>query len=361
MSVRPFYWKRRDLLILDQRQLPDKIKYLRSESPTDVATLIRAMAVRGAPAIGCCAAYGMVLSVQLGPSHPSFSRLVESAKILKEARPTAVNLAWALDRMILMAKSHEGVSRSRLTEILLKEAKKIEAEDFENNKAMGRAGAALFGKEAVILTHCNTGALATAGHGTALGIIRELHLQKKLKKVIVDETRPYLQGARLTAWELDQEHIPHELITDNMAAHLMKTERVSAVIVGCDRVVANGDTANKIGTYSLAILAQYHEIPFYVAMPLSTLDLSKKTGMEIVIEERPSEEVVTFAGKRIAPKKTRARHPAFDVTPGILITALITEKGVVKPPFGENLRSLRGRQRRPEQSYEIASSLCSSQ
>jgi methylthioribose-1-phosphate isomerase len=305
----------------------------------DVARVIKDMAVRGAPAIGCVAAYGMV-----------FSRsLKKDAQILKASRPTAVNLAWAVNRMLKIAdcgmriadKSEIRNRKSEMFKGLLSEAKKIEREDVAINRRMGLNGAKLFKKNAVIMTHCNTGALATAGVGTALGVIRTLKVQKKIKNVFVNETRPYLQGARLTAWECVQEKIPHVLITDSMAGHIMNTEKVDGVIVGCDRVAANGDTANKIGTYALAVLAKHHKIPFYVAMPTSTLDLKISSGKSIPIEQRSSEEVTRVAGQRVAPEQTKARHPAFDVTPHELITAIVCERGVVKPPFNVNLKKLR--------------------
>jgi methylthioribose-1-phosphate isomerase len=223
---------------------------------------------------------------------------------------------------------------------LLEEARRIHDEDRDMCARIGAHGAALLPDGAGVLTHCNAGALATAGYGTALGVIRAAHAQKKIKKVLVDETRPYLQGARLTAWELVQERIPHELITDNMAAHFLRKENVKAIIVGCDRVAANGDTANKIGTYGLAVLAKYHKVPFYVAMPTSTLDLKIKHGRDIPIEDRSSDEVTNVGKIRIAPKKTTARHPAFDVTPNGLITAFVTEKGIVRAPYQKNLKKL---------------------
>jgi len=314
MAVAAFTWRHNRLAVLDQRLLPRQIKYTLCRTHQDVAEVIRNMSVRGAPAIGCVAAYGMALAAR--NSQP----LKRAADLLKAARPTAVNLAWAVDRMLKVPPSK-----------FLEEARRITREDLAVNKAMARHGARLFRKNSVVLTHCNTGALATAGVGTALGVIGEAFKQGKVKKVFVDETRPYLQGARLTAWELVQMRIPHELITDNMAAHFMNTEKVSAVIVGCDRVAANGDTANKIGTYGLAVLAKYHGVPFYVAMPTSTLDLKIKSGKDIPIEERSSDEVVNWRGIQIAPKQTKARHPAFDVTPARLITAIVTEHGVVKP------------------------------
>ncbi len=338
MSVVAFQWKGEKLDVLDQRLLPHVVTHIPCRTPQDVVDVIRDMAVRGAPAIGCCAAYGMALAAR-GVNGLALQSVEKAAPLMKAARPTAVNLAWAVDRMVSLARAQKNGS-CNLFETLLQEAMKVEREDVLCNQAMGRHGAKLFKKNSVILTHCNTGALATAGYGTALGVIREAYRQKKVKKVFVDETRPYLQGARLTAWELVQENIPHELITDNMAAHFMKTEGVDGVIVGCDRVAANGDAANKIGTYGLAVLARYHGVPFYVAMPFSTLDLSIQSGKDIPIEERSSKEVVELNGVRIAPTETKARHPAFDVTPANLITAIVTELGVVRAPYKKNLKAL---------------------
>ena len=257
------------------------------------------MVIRGAPAIGCAAAYGIVLAAQREELPQAFEGLLK-------ARPTAVNLRWALERMKRVWKAGGD---------LVQEAAEIESEDREGNRRIGEYGAALLPSDAVVLTHCNTGSLATAGLGTAFGVLWTAHRQGKIRKVIATETRPYLQGARLTAWELKQEKIPFELITDNMAAHFMKTEKVNAVIVGADRIAANGDTANKIGTYSLAVLAAHHNIPFYIAAPLSTVDLETAAGQDIPIEERSMEEVTQILGKAIAPRHTKARHPAFDVTP----------------------------------------------
>lgn len=340
MSVTPFYWNKDHLQVLDQRLLPHQIKYLPCRSPKDIAQVIRSMAVRGAPAIGCCAAYGMALALKRNGIGNPIKVLEKAGVRLKAARPTAVNLAWAVNRMMELAKKAVRDGRG-LFSVLLEASSGIQEEDVQNNKSMGWHGAKLLKKDSIVLTHCNTGALATAGVGTALGVIRQAFSQGKIKKVFVDETRPYLQGARLTAWELGQERIPHELITDNMAGFFMKTEKVDAVMVGCDRVVANGDTANKIGTYSLAILARYHKIPFYVAMPISTLDPNLKNGDEIPIEERSPDEVVKLGGVRIAPTNTKARHPAFDVTPASLITAFITERGVVRPPYKKTLKKLK--------------------
>jgi methylthioribose-1-phosphate isomerase len=351
-KTRSFVWKKDRLLLLDQRALPQKIVWKTCRTWPQVAEGIRAMVVRGAPAIGCVAAYGMVLAAQRGED------LKKAHAGFLASRPTAVNLQWALERMSVIWRN--GVSAYRrhgttmlprysdtpllrygdLLKTLLQEAIAIETEDREANARMGKFGAPLVPQGATMMTVCNTGSLATAGLGTAFGVLWTAHRQGRLKKVIALETRPYLQGARLTAWELKNEKIPFELITDNMAAHLMKTEPVHGVIVGADRIAANGDTANKIGTYSLAVLAAHHEIPFYVAAPLSTLDLATPSGERIPIEERSAEEVTTVRGQAIAPEKIRVRHPAFDVTPANLIAGIITEKGIARPPYGESLSGL---------------------
>ena len=321
--VKTLYWKSGRLYILDQRLLPSKIKYVPCSSYQDVARCIKDMAIRGAPAIGVAAAYGMAIAAARR------NDIRKAARELAATRPTAVNLFWAIERM----KRVEGGP-----EKLLAEAHKIYREDISINKKIGAFGAKLLKKNSVVLTHCNAGALATAGYGTALGVIRTARKQGKIKLVYVDETRPYLQGARLTAWELKQEKIPYCLITDNMAGHMMNTCPIKAVIVGADRVAANGDAANKIGTYSLSILAKYHNIPFYVAAPSSTIDLKTKTGRDIKIEERSVDEVTFINGKLIAPKGTTARHPGFDVTPAKNITAIITEFGAFKPQRIKDVR-----------------------
>ncbi len=305
------------------------------------------MVIRGAPAIGCAAAYGIVLaarSINSRSTKPYREALSKAESGLLAARPTAVNLRWALERMrkvwdVEAAESRLNQNRptDAMVTALEREAVTIENQDRAANRAIGQNGAQLLPRDSVVLTHCNTGSLATAGLGTAFGIIWTAFQEGKIRKVIASETRPFLQGARLTAWELQQEQIPFELITDNMAAHLMKTEKIDAVIVGADRIAANGDTANKIGTYSLAVLAAHHGVPFYVAAPESTLDLAIASGAEIPIEERSADEVTIVRGRMIAPKNTKARHPAFDVTPASLITAIITERGVVRKPFGNNL------------------------
>ena len=314
MKVEALRWKGDALELLDQRQLPDRVVYVSCRNAADVAAAIRDMVVRGAPAIGCAAAFGIALE----PTESSY-------EVLAKSRPTAVNLFWALERM-RRAKDKRA------------EAEAIFAEDLAVNRSIGAHGAKLIPQGARVLTYCNTGALATAGHGTALGVIRSA--RDKGISVIACETRPYLQGARLTAWECMQEGIPCTLITDNMAGHLMSRNEVDLVIVGADRIAANGDTANKIGTYTLAVLARRHGLPFYVAAPLSTFDRSIADGSLIPIEERPADEVTGYRGQRWAPERVAVRNPAFDVTPADLVTAIICEKGVVPAPTRERLQPL---------------------
>jgi len=315
VAVRPIVWRGNRLDLLDQRILPDRISYVKCKTAVQVAKAIRDMAVRGAPAIGCAAAFGIVLGKGSSSSY----------RVLAKSRPTAVNLFWALARM-------------KKAKDLEKEAKAIFREDLEANRAMGARGARLIPKRARVMTYCNTGALATAGHGTALGVIRSA--KNKRISVIACETRPYLQGARLTVWECLQERIPCTLVTDNMAGHLMARGEVDVVVVGADRIVANGDVANKIGTYGLAVLARRHGIPFYVAAPLSTFDLKMKDGRRIPIEERAPDEVTGYRGKRWAPKGTRVRNPAFDVTPAELVSAIICEQAVIRKPGRKKLKAL---------------------
>jgi len=314
-AVEPIRWKGDRLELLDQRLLPQKTAYVTCRSAGEVAQAIRDMVVRGAPAIGCAAAFGVVLS----------NGSPESYEVLAKSRPTAVNLFWALERM-KKAKDLES------------EARAIFDEDLAANRAMGSRGANLIPERARVMTHCNTGALATAGFGTALGVIRSA--KDKNISVIANETRPYLQGARLTAWELVQEGIPCTLITDSMAGHLMSKGEVDVIVVGADRIAANGDVANKIGTYTLAVLAKRHGIPFYVAAPLSTFDASIPDGSHISIEERPAAEVTGYGETRWAPEGVAVRNPAFDVTPAELITGIICEKGVVLSPNREKLQAL---------------------
>ena len=318
-QVSSLRWRGDRLEMLDQRKLPSEIVYVDYRDAAGVADGIRDMVVRGAPAIGCAAAFGLALDARRGvPLEPAF-------KALAASRPTAVNLFWALDRM--RAKLASSGPQS-----LVAEAIAIFEEDIATCLSIGRFGAERVPEGARIMTHCNAGALATAGHGTALGVIRSARDAGKRVTVIANETRPYLQGARLTAWELVQEAIPVTLISDNMAGHLMQRGQVDFIVVGADRVAANGDSANKIGTYTLAVLAERHRIPFYIAAPLSTIDRALADGSLIPIEERSADEVTGYGGVRWAPQGVRVAHPAFDVTPADLITGLITEKGVVDRP-----------------------------
>lgn len=288
-----------------------------------VATAIRDMIVRGAPAIGIAAAFGMALGALRGEN------LDRAAATLKAARPTAVNLAWAVDRMTALGQVSPRV--------MVAEAEGILAADIEANMRIGQHGAELLGPSITLLTHCNAGALATGGYGTALGVVRAAVESGRKVAVFAGETRPYLQGARLTAWELQKDGIDVTLITDNMAGHFFQQQRFDAVVVGADRIAANGDTANKIGTYTVAVLANAHNVPFYVAAPISTIDIACPSGASIPIEERSGDEVVETFGRRIAPLGVAVRHPAFDVTPARLITAIITERGVLRPPFTSSI------------------------
>jgi len=326
MEVRAFIWKPGELKVLNQLELPLKEEWISLRSHKEVARAIKDMVVRGAPAIGCVAAYGFVLGVKYEGESPQ--RVYET---LKDTRPTAVNLFWALDRMMQALQAGKDIEV---------EARKIELEDLETNKRIGEYGAKLISEGAKVLTHCNTGALATAGWGTALGVIRSAHYADKNIFVWVDETRPYLQGARLTAWELLKEGIPHKLITDNTAGFLMQKGEVDAVIVGADRITLRGDVANKIGTYSLAVLANYHGIPFYVAAPISSFDPQLENGKDIPIEERSEDEVKNCFGCRIAPEGSGALHLGFDVTPAELITAIITEKGIIEKPTADKVSAI---------------------
>jgi methylthioribose-1-phosphate isomerase len=321
MQVTPLSWDGNTLRLLDQRLLPREEKWIECRTASEVADAIRTMVVRGAPAIGVSAAYGMAMAAARGED------LHETARILKAARPTAVNLAWAVD---LMLRADGDAA----------EAERIHREDLEGNMRMGRYGAELLGASTTVLTHCNAGALATAGYGTALGVIRAAVEGGKRVAVFADETRPYLQGSRLTAWELQRDGIDVTLITDNMSGHFFQQGKFDAVIVGADRIAANGDAANKIGTYTVAVLANAHGVPFYVAAPVSTIDPACPSGAQIPIEERSAEEVVEVFGSRVAPEGIQVRHPAFDVTPARLITAIITERGVLRPPYGEAIRAL---------------------
>ncbi|HEY7350612.1 MAG TPA: S-methyl-5-thioribose-1-phosphate isomerase [Ktedonobacterales bacterium] len=341
------------LRMIDQSRLPDEVSILACRSAEEVAEAIITLKVRGAPAIGVAAAYGLALgllsasSAALESAGAALARFDEIAALLRRTRPTAVNLPWALERMRGAAQTAlaEGCAPPGLPARLLAEAEAIAREDADACQRMGDYGAALIHDGDTLLTHCNAGALATAGRGTALAPIFVARAQGKRVHVFVDETRPVLQGARLTTWELQQEGIPLTLITDNMAAHFMRKAGINAVFVGADRIAANGDVANKIGTYGLAILAREHTIPFYVVAPRSTIDLSLSSGEQITIEERPPDEVTHLRGVRIAPQGVNAANPAFDVTPHRYITAIITDCGIARPPFDQALARISSDQR----------------
>ncbi len=342
-DISPIEWKGSVLKVLDQTLLPGEKKYISCRTYRDVAKAIKDMKLRGAPLIGIVAALAIAMEVRNSRAN-NFNKLhrdiEKMADTLVKTRPTAVNLKWAVDRMLRLVELNKDRRISSLKDLIISEANKIYKEDLENNKTMGMFGAELLRDKDRVLTHCNAGALATAGFGTALGVIRAAIMRKKKITVYIDETRPYLQGARLTAWEMSEMNVPHFLITDNMAGYFMKKGSIDVVIVGADRIAANGDVANKIGTYSVAVLAYTHRIPFYVAAPSSTFDMSIKTGDEIPIEERDEQEVRLIGGREIAPKKTKALHPAFDVTPAKYISAIITEKGVIRAPYDVNLEKL---------------------
>jgi methylthioribose-1-phosphate isomerase len=344
--IKTVEWTDEGVRMLDQRLLPTEEKYLTLRSYEEVAEAIKKMVVRGAPAIGVSAAMGLALGARqsVGTSIADlefdFNYMCD---VMGATRPTAVNLFWAIERMrtrLNRAKTEtDDVEEAKRQ--LVDEAQKIFAEDIKSNRSLGRFGGELIADGATILTHCNAGALATAGdYGTALGVVRGARDMGKRVAVIADETRPFLQGARLTAWELSKDEIPVTLITDNMAGHVMKQGKVDAVVVGADRIASNGDTANKIGTYMVAVLARQHEIPFYVAAPLSTIDLAIPSGEEIPIEERDTREVTHMRDYQLAPEGIEVHNPAFDVTPHELITAIITDRGVARPPYIESLRRL---------------------
>jgi methylthioribose-1-phosphate isomerase len=335
LSFETLRWVQDRLEMIDQRLLPARVEYRSYDSAAGVAEGIRTMVVRGAPAIGCAAAYGIALAAQRlqHSAQPEFAAGMNGAFTqLAASRPTAVNLFWALQRMRRIWEQFPQQDPLAVSRRLLLEAHEVLAEDIRINRAMGSHGAVLLEDGARVLTHCNAGALATGGHGTALGVIRSAVASGKRISVLADETRPFLQGARLTAWELMQDGIPVTLITDNMAGHLMATGQIDAVVVGTDRVAANGDVANKIGTYMVAVLAHRHHIPFYVACPLSTIDLKTADGSGIPIEERAAGEVLGYGAVQWAAAGVSVRNPAFDVTPAGLVTALITEKGLVHAP-----------------------------
>ncbi len=339
-------WENNHLRLLDQTKLPGCIEYIDCNHYRVVAEAIKRLSVRGAPAIGAAAAYGLVVGAKQidATDRQTFLEKLEAiAGELGATRPTAVNLRWALERMMLRVNTAPVQDVNELLEIMLEEAHSIYQEDVQSNRRMGEYGQELLEAGARILTHCNAGALATAGYGTALGVIRAAQEKGKQVSVFADETRPLLQGARLTSWEMVQEGIPVTLITDNMAGYLMAQKKIDCVIVGADRITANGDVANKIGTYGVAVLAKYHNIPFYVAAPLSTIDMCLSSGEEIPIEERNPQEVTHHGGQPMAPEGVQVWNPAFDVTPNSLVTAIITEMGVVYPSYVENLAKICGK------------------
>jgi methylthioribose-1-phosphate isomerase len=336
VHVTPLLWRGDVLSLLDQRRLPLEETWIDCRTASEVAEAIRTMVVRGAPAIGVAAAYGMAMAARQGED------LQQAAAELKNARPTAVNLAWAVDRILECGGKAAALESASVAAAVQDEAERIHREDVEANRRIGHYGAALLGQSTTVLTHCNAGALATAGYGTALGVIRAAIEEGKRVAVFADETRPYLQGARLTAWELQRDGIDVTLITDNMSGHFFQQGKFDAVIVGADRIAANGDAANKIGTYTVAVLAAAHGVPFYVAAPVSTIDPACPNGSAIPIEERSAQEVVDIFGARVAPEGIAVRHPAFDVTPARLITAIITDRGVLRAPYEESIGELFG-------------------
>ena len=336
-------WKNNMVVMIDQRLLPNEEVYRTYMDFLDVAEAIREMVIRGAPAIGVAAAMGIALGaidIKSKERKEFVKQFNHICNVMAHTRPTAVNLFWAIDRMKRIVKENPKLGADELKERLVEEAKRIYEEDIEINRQMGRHGSKLIKNRATVLTHCNAGALATAGYGTALGVIRAAIEEGKKIKVFADETRPFLQGSRLTAWELMKDGIDTTLITDNMSGYIMKKGLIDAVIVGADRIAANGDVANKIGTYSVAVLAKEHKIPFYVAAPISTIDLKIKSGDSIPIEERDIREVTHIKDIPIAPNAVKVKNPAFDVTPNRFVTAIITEKGIARKPFGKSIGRL---------------------
>ena len=334
--VETIEWTADGVVMIDQRRLPREQVFVTCRNYLEVAEAIRSMVIRGAPAIGVAAAMGVALGVEQGAD---FEQVCET---LAATRPTAVNLFWGIDRMKRLRAELDGALASEVVSRMKGEAQQIRLEDIAICQAIGRNGAGLVPDGKTVLTHCNAGALATAGYGTALGVIRAAVSAGKKIDVFADETRPFLQGARLTAWELQQDGIPTTLITDNMAGHFLHSGRIGCVVVGADRIAANGDVANKIGTYSLAVLAKENGVPFYVAAPVSTLDLNIASGDQIPIEQRPSTEVTHVFGVPLAPENIAVENPAFDVTPSRYVTAIVTEKGVARPPYEVSLRATVG-------------------
>lgn len=345
MSFRTIQWRDDAVVMIDQTRLPAEEIYNEYTDFQGVAEAIRGMIIRGAPAIGVAAAMGVALGARdiIADTHESFFKQLDNVcDVLARTRPTAVNLFWAIQRMRRVAEANRDKDLHSIRAILKAEAISIEAEDLQICRSIGAHGEPLIKEGSTVLTHCNAGGLATAGYGTALGVIRAAHEAGKSIQVFADETRPWLQGARLTSWELMKDGIPVTLISDNMAGFFMKKGEIDCVVVGADRIAANGDTANKIGTYSVAVLARENRIPFYVAAPISTLDLTLRSGDEIPIEERSSQEVTHVQGTPLAPAGVKVRNPAFDVTPAKYITAIITEKGVVRGDYEAGLKALVG-------------------
>lgn len=338
--VQTIQWTDDGVVMIDQTRLPRLVEYVTCRTYEEVADAIKTMVIRGAPAIGVAAAMGVALGVLKAEPSRLDAEFEQICATLAATRPTAVNLFWAIDRMKRLYASLNGVPLEQIRAALVKEAQQVYLEDIAINQAIGSHGAPLVPDGKTVLTHCNAGALATAGYGTALGVIRAAVSSGKRIDVFADETRPFLQGARLTVWELMQDGIPTKLITDNMAGHFLKSGRIGCVVVGADRIARNGDVANKVGTYSVAVLAKENGVPFYVAAPISTLDLSLASGERIPIEERSAKEVTEVFGVPVAPENTAVENPAFDVTPARYVTGIITEKGVARAPFEESLTAL---------------------
>ncbi|MFH2012543.1 MAG: S-methyl-5-thioribose-1-phosphate isomerase [Pseudomonadota bacterium] len=344
MAFKTIEWKGDAVVLIDQTRLPNEEVYLECRDYISIAKAIKDLKVRGAPAIGVTAAMGVALgakNIETDDREEFIKELEGICDLLLKTRPTAVNLSWAVDRMMTVAKSYKSMDMNGLRKLLEEEALAIYEDDICINHRIGAHGKVFIKDNDTILTHCNAGALATAGYGTALGVIRAAWEEKKNIRVFADETRPFLQGARLTTWELMNDNIPVTLITDSMAGYLMKKKMINLVIVGADRIAANGDVANKIGTYTVAVLAREHSIPFYVAAPVSTLDLTLMSGEEIPIEERDEREVTQVGGVTIAPKNVKVFNPAFDVTPNRFVTAIITERGVATKPYLAGLKELK--------------------
>ena len=340
--VNTIEWTDAGVVMIDQRKLPAEETFITCRDYHEVADAIRTMVIRGAPAIGCAAAMGVAIGVLKASDDNMDAEFEQVCDVLAATRPTAVNLFWAIERMRLLYQGQRdsGASPSAIRQSLIAEAERVLREDIASNEALGRHGAALLPAGGTVMTHCNAGALATGGYGTALGVIRAAVEEGNPLNVLANETRPFMQGSRLTVWELQQDDIPVKLLTDSMAGHLMRRGKVQAIVVGADRIAANGDVANKIGTYSLAVLAKENGIPFYVAAPTSTVDLNLPSGDEIPIEERSPDEVTQIRGHQIAPVETEVWNPAFDVTPNRYVAAIVTEQGVARDPYVPALKAL---------------------